>query len=185
MKQSRNYTMHCVGGMQQYNTTNVSILKEVQDLKMVLEESIDRLITKESVEQLFARGAELFHTKKRPASQITSEKSPRVEHDSMIARLSEDSQEANSTTTAVAPVIIMTPPTTTIAAAPIIQETAEKDTAIEQEDLPLTEEAKGSDEIIFDLSEVDTNAATLPNWQYYKPGCVFHQDIKKKPLTLW
>jgi hypothetical protein len=62
----------------------------------------------------------------------------------MIAKLSEDSQEMTSTTTATAPVIIMTPPTT-IAAAPIIQATAEKYIAVEQEVLPLTKEAKESD----------------------------------------
>jgi hypothetical protein len=34
------------GGLPQCNTTNASTLKEVQDFKTVLEESIDRLITK-------------------------------------------------------------------------------------------------------------------------------------------
>jgi hypothetical protein len=70
------------------------------------------------VGELFAGGAELFHTKKRPASQIKPEKSPRVKQVSKISRLSEDIQEANPTKTATAPVIIMTPPTK-IAAAPI------------------------------------------------------------------
>jgi hypothetical protein len=153
-------------------------LKEVQDLKTVLEESIDRLITKESMGDFFARGVELFHTKKISASQITPEKTPGVEQVSMIATLSEESQEATSTTIATAPAIIMTPPTT-ISAAPIIQETAEKDIAVEQEVLPLTKEAKESDEMIFDLSEIDTNAAILPNWENYKPDCVFRPDVKK------
>jgi hypothetical protein len=93
------------------------------------------------VGKLVVRGAELFHTKKCPASQITPEKTPTVEQVSMIARLSGDMQEATSTTIATAPVIIVTPPTT-IAAAPIIEETTEEDIEVEQEILPLTKEAK-------------------------------------------
>jgi hypothetical protein len=61
-----------------------------------------------------------------------SEKYPRVEQVSMIARLSKDSQEATSTTTANAPSIIMTT-LKTIAAATIIQATAVRDIEVDQE----------------------------------------------------
>jgi hypothetical protein len=142
------------GGLRQCNTTNVSTLKDVRDLKSVLEESIERLITKKSMGEILHAALD-FSIPKRPASQITTEKNPRVEQVSMFARLSKDSQEATSTTTATAPTIIMTTPTP-IAAAPIIQATAVRDIVVEQEVLPLTKEAKES--------EIDTNAAILPNW---------------------
>jgi hypothetical protein len=130
------------------------------------------------VGELFARGAELFHTKKRPASKITPEKTTRVEQVSMIARLSEDSQEETSTKTATAPAIIMTTPTP-IAAAPIIQATDEKDIVVEQEVLPLTKEAKESDEMVFDLSKINTNAAILPNWENSNRTAYFTQMSRK------
>jgi hypothetical protein len=171
------------GGLHQYNTTNVSTLKEVQDLKTVLEESSDRLITKEYVGELFARGAELFHTKKHQASQITPEKSPRMEQVSTIPRLSKDIQEATSATTATATAIIMTTPTT-IAAAPIIQVTSVRDIGVDQDLLPLAQEAKEYDEMILDLSEIDTNAVILRNWENYKPNFIFRPDVKKEPLAL-
>jgi hypothetical protein len=33
--------------------------------------------------------------------------------------------------------------------------------------------------MIFDLSEIETKAAILPNWENYKPDCVFHPNFKK------
>jgi hypothetical protein len=79
----------------------------------------------------------------------------------------------------------MTTPAT-IAAAPIIQATDVRDIVEEQDVLPLTQEAKESDEnMILDLSEIDTNAATLHNSENYKPNCIFRQDVLKKPFALW
>jgi hypothetical protein len=62
----------------------------------------------------------------------------------------------------MAPTIIMMTPTA-ITAASIIQATAVRDVVVEQDVGPLTQEAKESDEMIFDLSEIDTNAAILHN----------------------
>jgi hypothetical protein len=86
-----------------------------------------------------------------------------MEQVSSIPILSKDIQEATSATTPTAPTIIMTTPTT-IAAAAIIQAAAVGDVVVEQDVLPITQEAKESYEIILDLSDIDTHAAILHNW---------------------
>jgi hypothetical protein len=139
------------GGLQQCkNTTNVSTLKEGQDSKTVLGESIDRLITKESVGELFARGAELFHTKK--SSGVTNHtwensKSGTSFNDcKTFLRQSISDFHNNSNGTHH-----NHDTTTNNCSSTNNPSNCWKDIAIEQEVLPLTKEAE-SDEMIFELS---------------------------------
>jgi hypothetical protein len=115
------------------------------------------------MEQLFLRGADLFRSRKRPASQITPNESPRMEQVSTMPRLLDNTQEAYSITI---PILIVMIPKTTVA-APIIQETAVREIVTEQDVLPDAEEAEECDDICFELLGIYTNAAILHNWESY------------------
>jgi hypothetical protein len=93
------------------------------------------------MEQLFLRGAKLFHFRKCTASQITPNKSPKVEQVPTMPILLDCTQEATPETP---PVVIVTIPTTALA-APIIQVIAVREIVTEQEVLSDIEVADESD----------------------------------------
>jgi hypothetical protein len=135
----------------------------VQDLRTSLEVSMDKLITKKSIELCFNVVLNYFGLPKN-----VSDDSPRMDQVPTTPRLLQDTQSTTAETQHVIIVAIS-------ARAPTIQVAAVRDIRTEQKILSDTEKADGSDEIILDLSRIDTSAAILLNWEKLSLTVFFSQ----------
>jgi hypothetical protein len=101
-----------------------------------------------------------------------------LEHAQKNPTILEDTHAAPAESRPVTIVAIAAPATT-------IDVAAIGEVGTEQEVLSDTEATDDCDDIILDLSGINTNTSILLHCESFKPDCIFWTDLKRKSMSLW